>query len=250
MGKSIDIEKLGEFGKMIAEKLDQQGMNMNELSDRIGSNPASMSRFLRLSRQPPPRIIDRIIDELKFSKTEAEELKKLAQTGSVARVRSSISTDSRMLAMRFGEYDLGALMCLIQSMGWHCELSGERDEYAYDMKVAEVEGQKKFVAINFPNPRRTNPETLRRGAGAMAGAHQGLRVTVYYEGVAGGLAAFEKNNPSNQLALDDLTESASDDWLKKASDDKGRIAHGGNLIRTLAEYLKPTDAVEAYLKAQ
>ena len=252
MGKKLEISELSDFGKMIAERMEARSMSMFDLVRESGSSPASMSRFLRLQRKPPPRIMDGIITALEFSEQEATVLRRLAQADAPTKHRLSSTGFSRMAHRRFADYDLNALMHLIQSLGWHCELSEMEHDYAYDLKVSEAEGLDQFVAINFPNPRRAQPEALRAGAGAMSGAHQGLQVTLYYEGVAGGLAAFETLvwKSDRQLIINESLGGAAstDAWLSAASCGKGRIIHGGNVIRVLAEYLHPTEKVTAYLQ--
>ena len=252
MGKNIEINSLTQFGQMVARKLDREGIHLFEFAERVGSDSASMSRYLRLRRRPPSDLIDKIIDVLGFSERQGKKLHLLARRGDPASKRPALhASQSRLyLAMRrrFADYDLRALLSLIENLGWYCETNEDEDEYAYDLKVAESKGCESFVAVNFPNPHRVDPAVLLRGAGAMSGAYPDLQVTLYYEGVAGGLAAFKSEQSGRELPLEDPPTESTDRWLRQTSKGKGRVIHGGNVIQVLAEYLEPTDSVKDYLK--
>lgn len=252
MGKNIEINSLTQFGQMVARKLNKEGIQLFEFAEKLGSDSASMSRYLRLKRQPSRDLVDRIIDVLGFSERQGKKLHLLAQRGDPGSKRPAMhASQSRLyLAMRrrFADYDLRALLSLIENLGWYCETNEDEDEYAYDLKVAESRGCKSFVALNFPNPYRVDPAVLLRGAGAMSGAYPDLQVTLYYEGVAGGLAAFKSEQSGRELPLEDPPTESTDRWLRQASNDKGRIVHGGNVIQVLAKYLEPTDLVKDYLE--
>jgi transcriptional regulator with XRE-family HTH domain len=251
MGNIIKNDNLTLFGKMIAEALDERGWKLQELAEKVGSNPASMSRFMRLKRRPPARILDRLIEVFAFNEAQAAKLRKLAQQGLKLPERmSSGGIPFSFRAMRrFADYDLRALITLVRSLGWYLELNEEDDDYAFDIKVAEADGLESFVAINLPNPRRMKPEVLLKGAKAMAGVYEGVKVTLFYEGVAGALAAHSRVSRQSELPLEDEQIEDLDSWLKSESRGKGRIVHGGNLIQVLAEYLDTTEAVQKYLQA-
>ncbi len=253
MGKKLEADDLSGFGKMIAKRMDERSINMFEvvMDERVASSPGSMSRYLRLQRKPPERIIAGIIEVLGFSEEEGIQLRKLAEAGARPGPRPGVPFSSRLIHRRFADYDLNALLVLIRSLGWYCELNDSEDEYAYDLKVAEAEGLAEFVLVNFPNPQRAQPDVLLRGAGGMFGAYPGTRVTLFYEGVAGALGAYQKSDRRvRQLQLEVSDAEATDLWLREASGGKGRIVHGGNLIQVLAEYLEPTKAVRDYLEAE
>lgn len=254
MGKIIERRNLPRFGSLIADLLEERGMQLNELASAIGSDPASMSRFLRLVRVPPKDLIDRIIDTLGLDESEGRRLHRFARSagsGGLHAPREGLQVRLGFrTARRFADYDFNGLFGLIASLGWFCELGDEEDPYDCDVHVMAESSAAKFVGIQFPDPRQAQSQKLLRAARAMAGAHEGsIEVTLFYEGVAGALLAFQRSEENvQQLLLGDAAPELTDAWLRKETKDKGRIVHGGNLIAVLAEYIEPTQAVRNYLK--
>ncbi|TVP81752.1 MAG: XRE family transcriptional regulator [Puniceicoccaceae bacterium] len=256
MGKNIETKNLTQFGNLIAGELEKREMKLSELADAIGSDPASMSRFLHFKRRPPGEIIDKMVSFFGLSGAEGCHLHRLAENGGDLGLRSSATGFQPRIryrtARRFAEYDLNALMKVVAGQGWHCEVCKEDDPFSYDVKVAASEDSEKFVAVNFPDPRKPEPDYLLRKTQAMQGIYKDLlAASLFYEGVAGSLAAYQKGNQDvRQLQLEASDAESTDAWLQMASGDKGRIVHGGNLVQVLAEYLEPTEAVRDYLKAE
>lgn len=247
MGNIIQKNNLQPFAKIVVGALEYKGWKLKDLAENVETDLASMSRYLRLERRPPARIIDRIIEVLNLSAADSERLRKTLHRNLIANksARPSRLRPTYQAVRHFAEYDLYALIKLVQSLGWHVEESVDENEYAYDLKVSEAEGLEDFVLINLPSLRRAKGDTLRKGAAAMAANYEGVKATLYYEGVAGGLAAFQDVEMQNEMPLENTEQDA---WLRQATGDKGRIVHGGNLIQVLADYLEPTDSVKDYLE--
>ncbi|MFP4261642.1 MAG: helix-turn-helix domain-containing protein [Opitutales bacterium] len=255
MGKNIETKNLTQFGNLIAGELEKREIKLSELADAIGSDPASMSRFLHFKRRPPKEIIDKIGSYFGLSEAERRHLHRLAENGGNLGLRSSATGFQPRIrhrtARRFAEYDLSALMKVVAGQSWHCEVCKEDDPFSYDVKVAASEDSEKFVAVNFPDPRNPEPDYLLRKTQAMQGIYAGLEASLFYEGVAGALAAYQRGNQDvRQLQLEASDAESTDAWLREASGGKGRIVHGGNLIQVLAKYLEPTQAVREYLKEE
>lgn len=244
--------QLSQFGELIADYLKLRELTLQQFAVKIELQPATLSRYLRFHRKPPKEVVEQMIKALKLRGQEAERVRDSVRQEIRKRAHRSLQGEDRFrnrrLMNKFADYDLRALLRVLLDLGWHVELQDEREDFSCDMKVMVDMDSSEFVAINFPHPERAKPEVLQRGTGAMAGAYPELRVTLFYEGVAGGLGYYVSPNRSDELPLEADVAESTDAWLSQATEEKGRIVHGGNVVRVLAEYLEPNERVSAYLK--
>jgi predicted transcriptional regulator len=254
MGISIGHRRRGlsEFGDFVANELKRQDMKLKELAEQLSCGAPAVSRYLG-GRQPPEKVVEEMIVALNLTDRKAERLralsKKTYQEGEYASSRTAghlMSMIHRRSVRQFGGFTLKSVEQQIERFGWETAPCKHDDDLAYDLKIHTPSGaDSDFVLFNLLQPQYGEPERLLRlFRGQLANDPKACQI-LFFEPFSGCVNSLHSGQG-------DLFESSAadsvDQWFAIETEGKGRLVHGGNWVAVLAQYLKKTDAVKAYLR--
>lgn len=248
MGISIGHRRggLSEFGDFVANELKRQDMKLKQLAEQLPCEAPAVSRYLG-GRQPPEKVVEAMIVALNLNGRKAEQLRALSnktyQKGEYASSRTAGPSPSMMhrrSVRQFGVFVLKSIQQQAMRFGWEAVTCKHDDDLAYDLKIQMPgEAETGFVLLNLLQSQYGEPERLLRLFRGQLANDPKAKQILYFEPFA----------QSGNLLHSEQADSA-EKWFAKETEGKGCLVHGGNWVAVLAEYLKPTAAVEAYLKAQ
>ncbi|MFU8849244.1 MAG: helix-turn-helix domain-containing protein [Opitutales bacterium] len=246
--------ELSEFGKFLADELKRQAIKLKDLAERLSCEAPAVSRYMG-GRRPPEKVVEEIIVALDLSDSKAERLRELSkqtyQRGGYVSSRTAghpISMMHRRSVRQFGGFVLKSIEQQIERFGWETAPCEHDDDLAYDLKIHTPGGaDSDFVLLNLLQRQYGEPERLLRlFRGQLANEPKASQI-LFFEPFAQCVQLLD----SERSELMEATDTVSvDEWLAEETEGKGRLVHGGNWVAVLAEYLKLTPAVKAYLKAQ
>ena len=148
----------------------------------------------------------------------------------------------------YGDFALRCLIELMERLDWGVGLCDVDDDYAFDLKVFLPGEESVYVLVNFIQRQHMGDlRVLPRAARAQIGIDPDARQIVFFEAIASFIMLPESFQHEGYERLESGPSSVND-WLQRETKGLGSIAHGGNLIRIISQFVKPTEAVHAYLR--
>lgn len=244
--------QLSEFGDFVANELKRRNMKLKELAEKLPCEAPAVSRYMG-GRLPPEDVVEAIIAALNLSERKAERLRELSKKVSPLGGYASSRTEGHPMAMmhrrsvrQFGAVTLKSIKEQVVGFGWEASPCPYDDDLAYDLKI-HVPGvaEREFVLLSLLQSQYGESERLLRlFRGQLANDPKATQI-LFFEP----FAQWVTFTPSKKADLSETSHTGSvDDWLVRESAGKGRLIHGGNWVAVMAQYLKKTNAVKAYLE--
>lgn len=256
MGISIGHRRRGlsEFGDFVAKELKRQDMKLKDLAEQLSCEAPAVSRYMG-GRQPPEKVVEEMIVALGLSGRKAERFRELSKKsypqGEYARSptkRHSMPMTHRRSVRQFGGFVLQSIQRQVMRFGWEAVACEHDDDFAYGLKLhLPGDAEQAFVLLNLLQPQYDEPERLLRLFRGQFANDPNAKQILYFEPFA---RCMEVLHTEQMELFKSAGADSLDEWLSAETKGKGRLVHGGNWVAVVAGYLKPTDAVKAYLKSQ